>query len=247
MAEKFCLKWNDFHSNASKSFGMLRNEEYLQDVTLVGDDHKQILAHKLVLSACSDYFQDIFKNNKHSHPLLCLDNANIHDLNNILDYVYNGEVQIYQEDLDRFLTIAQRLKLQGLLTDDKKEKIDEDKIQEEVNEVKLEETISRGKLSRERKISEVQNVSKDTTVAAISINQEDIAHVSEKLNEHIETCEDGSFKCKLCGKTENKRRDAMRYHIETHMEGLSYTCPICQKSFRSKNSFFVHKTRFHKS
>ena len=167
-------------------------------------------------------------------------------MNNILDYIYNGEVQIYQEDLDRFLTIAQRLKLQGLLTDDKKEKIDEDTIQEEVNEVKPEETISRKKLSRERKITQVQNESMDITVAAISITQEDIANVSEKLNEHIETCEDGIYKCKLCGKTENKRRDAMRYHIETHMEGLSYTCRICQKSFRSKNSYFTHKTRFHK-
>jgi len=117
MSEKFCLKWNDFHSNVSKSFGVLRTEDYLQDVTLVGVDHKQISAHKLVLSACSEYFKDIFKNNKHSNPLLCLDGINNQDLNNILDYIYNGEVQIYQDDLERFLNIAQRLKLQGLLSD----------------------------------------------------------------------------------------------------------------------------------
>ena len=53
MAEKFNLKWNDFHSNVSKSFGLFRNESYLHDVTLVTDDFKQIQAHKLVLSACS--------------------------------------------------------------------------------------------------------------------------------------------------------------------------------------------------
>ena len=50
MSEKFCLKWNDFHSNVSKSFGLFRNEEYLHDVTLVSDDHHQVSAHKLVLS-----------------------------------------------------------------------------------------------------------------------------------------------------------------------------------------------------
>ena len=49
MSEKFCLKWNDFTSNASKSFGNFRNEEYLHDVTLVSDDQYQISAHKLVL------------------------------------------------------------------------------------------------------------------------------------------------------------------------------------------------------
>ena len=64
MPEKFDLKWNDFHSNVSKSFGLLRNEDYLHDVTLVSDDYKQVTAHKLVLSACSEYFKNIFRNNR---------------------------------------------------------------------------------------------------------------------------------------------------------------------------------------
>ena len=118
MSEKFCLKWNDFHSNASKSFSVFRDEDYLQDVTLVSDDHNKISAHKLVLSASSEYFKDIFKNNKHSHPLLCLEGITSTDLDNILNYIYDGEVNIYQDDLDRFLTIAQRFKLQGLLSND---------------------------------------------------------------------------------------------------------------------------------
>ena len=67
MSEKFGLKWNDFHSNASKSFGALRSEEYLHDVTLVSDDQHQVTAHKLVLAASSDYFKNIFKN-KISNP-----------------------------------------------------------------------------------------------------------------------------------------------------------------------------------
>ena len=115
MSEKFNLKWNDFQSNVSKSLNFFRNEDYLHDVTLVSDDQKQVSAHKLVLSACSEYFRNILKTNKHSHPLLCLDGVSNQDLNNILDYMYNGEVQIYQHDLDRFLLVAQRLRLQGLL------------------------------------------------------------------------------------------------------------------------------------
>ena len=119
MSEKFCLKWNDFTTNVSKSFGLLRTADYLHDVTLVADDHKQVSAHKLVLSACSEYFKDIFKNNnnKLSHPILCLDGISSADLENILGYIYNGEIQIYQEHLDRFLGIAQRFKLEGLISD----------------------------------------------------------------------------------------------------------------------------------
>ena len=115
MPEKFNLKWNDFGSNVSKSFGKLRTEDYLHDVTLVGDDHTQLSAHKLVLSACSEYFKEIFTRNKHPNTLLCLEGLSIQDLENVLDYMYNGEVHIFQEDLDRFLSIAQRLKLEGLL------------------------------------------------------------------------------------------------------------------------------------
>ena len=116
MSEKFSLKWNDFQSNISKTFGSVRTEEYLCDVTLVSDDSRQVSAHKLVLSACSEYFKDIFrKNQKHNHLLLCLDGITSNDLTNVLDYIYNGEVLVFQDDLDRFLEMAQKFKLDGLL------------------------------------------------------------------------------------------------------------------------------------
>ena len=248
MVEKFCLKWNDFHSNVSKSFSLLRNEDYLHDVTLVGDDHKQILAHKLVLSACSEYFKNIFKNNKHSHPLICLDGINSQDLSNVMDYMYKGEVQIYQDDLDGFLRIAQRLKLEGLLSNDTtSEETKEEPIQAEEKVIEKQEVKSRRSSVREKQNFRVPNENKDTLVA-ISINQEELGNVNEKLNEHMEKCEDGSYRCKLCGKVSGFKNAAqsMRYHIETHMEGLSFTCPICQKSFRSRNSLFSHKSHNHK-
>ena len=115
MSEKFCLKWNDFETNVSKSFGLLRNEDYLHDVTLVCDDNKQVSAHKLVLSACSEFFKSIFKNNKHRSPLICLDGISSKELKDILDYMYNGETNLFQEGLDKFLSNAQRFKVMGLL------------------------------------------------------------------------------------------------------------------------------------
>ena len=116
--EKFDLKWNDFSSNVYKSFQNLRKEEDFFDITLVGDDFKHVTAHKLVLSSSSEYFKKVFSNNKkyfQSHAMICLEGLNQSDLNNVLDYIYNGEIQIYQHDLDRFLGIAERLKLEGLI------------------------------------------------------------------------------------------------------------------------------------
>ena len=135
MSEKFCLKWNDFHSNIGKSFKSLRYDDDLFDVTLVCDDHSQVSAHKLVLSACSEYFKNIFKNNKHSHPLLSLEGVSSNDLNNVLDYIYNGETQIFQDNLDRFLDVAQRFKLEGLIADQTLK--DEERYVEEGNQTKV--------------------------------------------------------------------------------------------------------------
>ena len=115
MAEKFSLKWNDFQTNVANSFRKLRNEDDFYDVTLVSDDRQQVSAHKIVLSASSEYFRTILKSNKHSHPMMCLNGVNELDLKNIIEYIYNGEIQIYQEQLDQFLSMAQRFQLEGLI------------------------------------------------------------------------------------------------------------------------------------
>ena len=100
MSEKFSLKWNDFQSVVSQSFSVLRQEADLYDVTLVSDDHTQISAHKLVLSASSQFFKSILRKNPHSHPLLYLSGVDPPSLGFVMDYIYQGEVQIFQEQLE---------------------------------------------------------------------------------------------------------------------------------------------------
>lgn len=84
-------------------------------ITLVSDDQRQISAHKLVLSSCSGYFKTILKQNKHENLLLCLEGISCTDLQQVLDYIYLGEVQIHKEQMDRFIYVAQRLQLDGLM------------------------------------------------------------------------------------------------------------------------------------
>ena len=111
--EKFCLKWNDFSRNIIGSFSDLREEENLFDCTLSCGD-KQIQAHRLILSACSGYFKNIFKLNPHNHPLLYLRGIKFDDLQSILTFMYQGEVNVAQKDLSNFLLIAEDLKVKGL-------------------------------------------------------------------------------------------------------------------------------------
>ena len=121
--DKFSLKWNNFEANASKFFRNLRKEEHFYDVTLVSDDEQIVSAHKLVLSASSQFFKNILKKTTHSNPLVYLPGVKSADLNFIIDYIYYGEVQLEQDNLDNFLHVAQKLKLEGLTEGQKKKNI----------------------------------------------------------------------------------------------------------------------------
>ena len=113
--EKICLKWDYFEEKIANSIKKLRTADDFYDVTLVTDDQHQVSAHKIVLASSSEYFKNILNNNKHVHPLLCLTGVWLSDLNNILDYIYNGEVKIQQDHLDGFLQIARRFRVEGLV------------------------------------------------------------------------------------------------------------------------------------
>ena len=111
---QLCLKWNDFQTNVSKSFSVLRNCSDFQDVTLVSDDHQKLSAHRIILSTCSEYFREVLRGNEEQKPILCLENVSFKDLESILDYIYHGETQVEQKYVQRFLKLAQRFKLEGL-------------------------------------------------------------------------------------------------------------------------------------
>ena len=113
-SEKFCIKWNNFQQNVKTAFVDLRTDSDFTDVTLASEDGHQIEAHKVVLAASSPVFQNLLKQNKHSHPLIYLRGMKNEDLLAVVDFLYYGETNIYQENLDIFLNIAEELKLKGL-------------------------------------------------------------------------------------------------------------------------------------
>ena len=114
MSEKVSVKWNEFPSQVSQSLAALRLEDYLSDVTLLTEDQVHMSAHKFVLSSSSSFFQSIFRQNVHSHPLLYLSDVHSGTLKLVMDYVYQGEAQMSQNELKIFLKVADKLKIQDL-------------------------------------------------------------------------------------------------------------------------------------
>ena len=249
-SEKFSLRWNDFQQNVSQTFGKLRNEIELCDVTLVSGDNQQISAHKVVLSACSEFFKNIFKKNIHSNPLIFLDNVSFSDLKLILDYIYLGEVQIFQDDLDSFLLKAQKLKLEGLQTaedeafippvlEEKEFNIKDNYCQESYEVESDASKIGTLDSIKSRKSRSYNFDNKLFPIEKTTIEVENNLEVESKFQELVRV-EAGTFVCTVCNKTMT-HRFSMKRHVETHINGLSYNCTLCDKTFRSSHSYNRHR------
>lgn len=111
--QQFCLRWNNFQANITSQFEALRDEEDFVDVTLACDGQR-LKAHKVVLSACSPYFKELFKSNPCKHPILFLRDVAFHHLRALVEFMYAGEVNVAQAQLTAFLRTAESLQIRGL-------------------------------------------------------------------------------------------------------------------------------------
>ncbi|CAH1392435.1 unnamed protein product [Nezara viridula] len=112
-ADHFCLRWNNYQSNMVSELDILRTEEYLVDVTLCVEGHK-FRAHKVILSACSPYFRNVFKENPCEHPVVILKDVSPDDVEALLSFVYQGVVYVSEKNLNSFLQTAELLQIKGL-------------------------------------------------------------------------------------------------------------------------------------
>ncbi|XP_054734575.1 protein bric-a-brac 1-like [Anastrepha obliqua] len=111
--QQFCLRWNNYQSNLMSVFDQLLQTESFVDVTLACDGHS-IKAHKMILSACSPYFQMLFSDTPCQHPIVIMRDVNWCDLKSIVEFMYRGEINVSQDQIGPLLRIAEMLKVRGL-------------------------------------------------------------------------------------------------------------------------------------
>ena len=86
-----------------------------------------------------------------------------------------------------------------------------------------------------------QLVKSQKIIAMDSADFENIEELDQHINEMIENTGDGKKKrCIPCGKISRDNSHA-KEHAETHIEGLSFPCKYCSKTFRSRPSLNNHK------
>uniref|UniRef100_A0A8D9BXD6 Protein bric-a-brac 1 n=1 Tax=Cacopsylla melanoneura TaxID=428564 RepID=A0A8D9BXD6_9HEMI len=110
--QHYCLRWNNYQSNMTSVFHHLLRTEF--DVTLACNE-QSLKAHKVVLSACSSYFQKLLIENPCKHPTIIMpQDVCFTDLKFIIEFVYRGEIDVSQTELQSLLKTADQLKIKGL-------------------------------------------------------------------------------------------------------------------------------------
>jgi len=111
--EEFLLKWNDHHASFFTIVEDLCRTEQLCDVTLACGG-QVFETHKLILSVCSPYFRTLLNSRPDKHPIVYLKDVNPKHLEQLLSYMYRGEINVLQDDLGPLIETARGLQIKGL-------------------------------------------------------------------------------------------------------------------------------------
>merc|ERR1712142_658685 len=249
MDECFLLRW-ELHnkSRASSLAGLWKNKAFL-DVTIVCDDD-QIDAHKLILSAASPLFQRILLRNENhvGRPLLYLRGTRKKQIQNLLEFIYKGEVSVNPENLESFIELANNLEIEGLVgnLNDDCGKTNQMDLTSVISENRENEHIKNSVISHEGssfgRNSTTLASTEETFSNSVVIPKNDLDYSMDKYDEIVQnlilTSDNGGtreYSCKECPYKKTRKTHVME-HVGKHINGFVFTCNICEKTYRSKVS-----------
>ena len=243
--------WSEFKENANSLIENLRDDSDFTDVTLSCEDGKQIDAHRVILAASSPIFKSLLAKQKHPNPLIFMRGMDSANLTAMVDFLYRGEANVTQDNIDSFLLLADDLKLKGLVgsrNDIKKEPSPSSSpgFNSELNRVQQANKSLRFQPEQMSK-SESTVVTKDNSDDYLQQLDEKVKSLIEKSAKRMSVGKSQTrvCVCKICGK--EGQWVAIRDHIEAkHLEGVSLVCDQCGKTSKSMHGLRLHKNLIHK-
>ena len=170
------------------------------------------------------------------------------DLTAIVDFIYLGESNVFQDQLDSFLALAEELQLKGL--DGSSEEKAPEYPRESFIQMENKADLNQKQNIPERKIPNVKfDYEANTFGGTVMTYQQKLKLNSivepdtmAKIESMIEK-QAGGYHCNNCGYI-TKQLSNMREHVEKHIEGVEYPCNLCNRIMRSSASLRDHKRRY---
>ena len=167
----------------------------------------------------------------------------------VVDFIYHGEVNIHQEDLEGFLLLAEELELKGLTGGTDDTGMENQQTQKELpinkNERKLKNenyTISNQEIGNTLNTRTQIVDSYRHTLMSTDMTPKPKVHIANEILQMRETMFEkleGLWTCKVCNFS-SKQSTHLREHVEKHIEGAEYPCDQCGKVMRSSKSLRCH-------
>ena len=236
--EKFSLSWNEFGSNVANTYKSLLSDTSFADVTLVSDDRKHIKAHKVILSSSSKFFSKILHEHPHKDPLLFLKGIQHSDLLAIVKFIYLGQTEVAQDDLNNFMDAAKTLHVQGLLGNQKED--------QDHNEYKAEIPNSNDLYSS---LEDASNFELDIEQDYVESNEEFLPQFYPEQKTELKTpyfnrTDENTFSCDQC-EYKTKYSHNLKTHRTSKHEGTKYDCENCDRNFSTKTNLRTHQYSKH--
>ena len=108
------ILWDLWPGQVKQILHNLKTARQFSDLTLVCEDKTEVRAHQFILTACSSVFKDILAHISHPQPLIYLRGVHSEILESVLQFMYEGEANIYQDKMPEFLKIVKEFDVLGL-------------------------------------------------------------------------------------------------------------------------------------
>ena len=242
MPDNFLLTRPDHQRSLA---GGIQEETEFCDVTLACED-QQVRAHKVVLAASSPKLRSILLSNPNPHPLIYLTGVKFFTMENIIKFIYTGEVTISSDQVDTFLDVAQELQVKGLTEGGQTGTEASTTTGKDMEEIEVEDNNSN--IASASYMSDQQTAEEDMNTADIAEDEEEIAgndgeyEDGEEDRTHIK---ERPYSCKFCPKKFARASGLKRHEDTVHLGKRPHVCPHCHKAFGQSTNLKRHINGMH--
>ena len=236
---------NDFNLIAANTFKQLWNAEDFSDVTLATVDDHQIKVHKVILGSGSPFFKNLLLKNPQKDPIIYLKDIKHKFLEMVLRFIYMGEVEVAQDEVEDFLNTAADLKISGLVRDGADK--DEDPLIPKLETEDEQKTVDLDKFSRYEDIGQSKKLGKRASISykgpgrsvSEEINLESYSGDSEDRDVKSEV-----YNCPLCDYKTTRTSNLYKHKWFKH-RNMKRPCNLCDYQAERRSELKEHTVEKH--
>ena len=242
--EKYSMTWTSYTDHLREALSDLLSSNSFTDLTLICDDKKKISAHKIILSAFSPVFKDIFETDQNQKSIIYLKGIQSSEMESIVEFMYLGEATFLDDKVDDLLSVAKNLQIKQMCDTSVKNFYHKEK---DLNIYESEWHVPTGEEGPTIEPFDEGKWKVPKTFCNETTREQEIDEgIENKIidNDYVSPKVGNEHQCPKCKYTSN-RKSNVRQHIRSIHEGKTYPCNFCSTVKTHPSHLITHVKRFH--